>query len=602
MRMFRWISRRRPSGDEGMGLVLVVGCMIIASMFAFTALGYALNTQRFSKTNQGWNSALAAAQAGVDDYIGYLNRNDNYARNGDDCTNVAMKGPRTPSNACSPAWTSSTPVGWKPVDAGQPNGAAFHYDIDASQLDATGVVVVTSTGRSAVDGPTRTLQVGVGRGGSTQFLYYTDHEDADPDNVRVYPNGMPSRCANYWWNGRKTNGSGCQEITFIGGDVLDGAVHTNDTPLMTNSGTTKPKFLQGLETSDPACKNAVPGNASTYKYCDRTQNGADYGTKYPVYADPYDMTDNSDAFRNYPGCQYKGNTRIKLLSNGKMQVWSKESNTTPECGGNAPNGATVNVPNDKVIYVAGGTSGVHMCKSGEIGDGLPLGTYDGRTDREYTYDQNMTIETHYCGKGNLYLEGVLKGRVTAAAANSIILTGDLVMAGGIGGPDMLGLVATNSVEVFHPYVDTWERSSSTECVRWDRRGRCTDYDTVYSWGWDNNPSEVSGWPKRYGDPDHGGSAYPSNGIQVTASIQTLQHSFLVQSYQYGSAQGELYVKGSIAQRWRGIVGQGSGWNMTGYLKNYSYDKRLRYASPPYFPQWTNAVWAANYTGEISPRY
>ena len=43
--------------------------MVIASMFAFTALGYALNRQKFSRTNQDWNGALAAAQAGVDDYI-----------------------------------------------------------------------------------------------------------------------------------------------------------------------------------------------------------------------------------------------------------------------------------------------------------------------------------------------------------------------------------------------------------------------------------------------------------------------------------------------------------------------------------------------------
>ncbi len=60
-------------------------------------------------------------------------------------------------------------------------------------LNSDGVVQVTSTGK--VGGTTRTLQVGVGRGGSTQFLYYTDHEDADPDNVHFYPSGMPSRCS-----------------------------------------------------------------------------------------------------------------------------------------------------------------------------------------------------------------------------------------------------------------------------------------------------------------------------------------------------------------------------------------------------------------------
>ncbi|WP_426566853.1 hypothetical protein ACPPVT_10090 [Angustibacter sp. McL0619] len=584
------LRARMPQGDDGIGLLFVITAMMMATLVAFSALGYALNTQRSSRTNQDWNGALAAAQAGVDDYIGYLNRNDNYARNGDDCTNLALKGSRTPANTCSPAWTSTTAAGWKPIEPGDPNGAAFHYDIDSSRLDSTGVVLVTSSGRARPTGPVRTLQVGVGRGGSTQFLYYTDHEDADPDNKAVYPSGMNAGCSKYWWQPTRGRAGSlnCVEITFYGGDVLDGAVHTNDTPLMTNNGSLKPKFLQGLETSDPNCKSAVPGNVATYTNCDRNGNGADYGTKWPVYADPKDLVDNSDQFATFPGCQYKGATRIKFTSDGKMQVWSKESATTAACGGTSPMGTTVNVPTDQVIYVTDGTAGEHMCAGGEIGDGLPLGTYTGAATGNQTYDANMKLATHNCGKGNVYVEGVLKGRVTVAAKNSVIVTGDLVMAGGLAGSDMLGLVATNSVEVYHPVLDTWE------CQAWN-----SSHTRCNTWGWDGNTDEVAGWPHRYPDPDHSSAAFPATGVQLTASIQTLQHSFLVQSYKAGTQQGQLYVKGSLAQRWRGIVGQG---NSTGYLKNYSYDKRLRYASPPYFPQWTNAVWAANYTGEIQPAY
>jgi hypothetical protein len=587
----RFLGRPVPAGDDGVGLVMVVGTMMVATAFALLTLGYAMNTQEFSGKNQSWHAAAAAAQAGIDDYIGYLNRNDNYARLPEDCTNVALRGPRTIANPCG--WNASTPVGWKPVDSGDSNGPAFHYDIDPSRLESHGVVEVTSTGR--VGDATRTLQVGVGRGGSTQFLYYTDHEDADPDNEAVYPSGMPSRCYKYWWDGRRTNGSGCQEITFIGGDVLDGAVHTNDTPLMTSRSGVKPKFLQGLETSDPKCRNAVPGNPSTYDECDRTGNGGDYGSSWPTYSAPKYLPDNSDQFRNYPGCHYKGATRIKFLADGTMQVWSSETTPgTADCGGNRPAGAVVNVPNDKVIYVAAGTSGEHRCRSGEIGDGLPLGNYTGNDRVAYQYDMNMTYQTQYCGRGNAYVEGVLKGRVTVAASNSITVTGDLVMARGLQGTDMLGLVAANSVEVMHPWMDDWEckESSSSRCSRSDAR-----------WGWDGSPAEQTTWPRRYTDPDRG-AAYPSPGIGITASIQTLQHSFFVQSYNRGTPRGKLYVKGSIAQSWRGIVGtNNSGGSLaTGYLKDYQYDKRLRYASPPYFPQWTNAVWAANYTGEVAPQY
>ncbi len=576
---------RRPEGEDGMALVMVLATMLIASTFAFSSLAYALNTQSFSRKNQDFHSALAAAQAGIDDYIGYLNRNDNYARLPDDCTNVALRGPRTVANSCG--WNSVTVPGWKPVDSGNPSGPQFHYDVNPGQLDSRGVIEVKSTGK--VGTTTRTLEVGVGRGGSTQFLYYTDHEDADPDNEFVYPGGMPTRCKEYWWNGRRTNGSGCVEITFIGGDVLDGAVHTNDTPLFTTYGGKKPKFLQGLETSDPKCKAAVAGTPSTYGNCDRTGNGGDYGSSWPTYSDPKYLPDNSDQFRTYPGCHYKGATRIKFNATGQMQVWSKKTTPgTAACGGSNPNGVLVNVPNDQVIYVEADTSvGEHQCLSGEIGDGLPLGTYTGNNATDYTYDLNMTQNTQFCGKGNLYVEGVLKGRTTIAASNSITVTGDLVLQGGLGGPDMLGIVAANSVEVMHPWIDSWYCSDY-------KKGTCR-----VAWAFKGTPSEDNSWPKRYVDVDRG-SVFPTNGVQIAGSIQTLQHSFFVQSYNKGSNQGSLYVRGSIAQSWRGIVGTGSG--TTGYFKDYGYDKRLRYAAPPYFPQWTNAVWAANYTGEISPQY
>jgi Tfp pilus assembly protein PilX len=587
------LRMRQPSRDEeGFALLMVIACMIVGSMFAFAALGYALNTQRFSRTNQDWNGALAAAQAGVDDYIAYLNRNDNYARTPVDCTNTAIEGPKTGVNTCG--WTAATPVKWKSIDAGNPGAGKFHYDIDASKLESEGIVQVTSTGK--VGSKTRSLQVGVGRGGSTDFLYYTDHEDADPNNKQAYPSGMPAGCSQYWWSGRSSV-SGCSEITFIGGDVLDGPAHTNDTPLLSdNAANVKPRFAMGLETSDAKCKLAKPGLSNTYKNCDRTGNSADYGSSWPAWAETKDLPDNSDQFKNFPGCQYSGATRIVFQGDGTMKVWSKESRTpltTAACGGNAPSGTAVNVPNDQVIYVRGGVAGTHQCLSQEIGDGLPLGTNTaGNQKLKYTYDMNMTLATQFCGQGNAYVEGTLKGRVTLATSNSITVTGDLVLANGIAGTDMLGLVAANSVEVFHPMLDTWDCSNN-----------CSN---ASNWDWDDNPTEVAGWPHRYPDVDNGNSPFPSvatEGIQISGSIQTLQHSFFVQTYNDGSAQGKLYVRGSIAQEWRGIVGKPSGCSgICGYLKDYRYDKRLRFASPPYFPQWADAKWSGNYTGEVAPQY
>lgn len=597
--------RRRPQvlmarlrdDEAGMALVFVVLAMLVVTLFATAGLAYAANSQVLSRHDQDWNAALAAAQAGVDDYIAHLNRNDNYARTTfSDCSNLAMKGPAAPPNSCS--WSSSTPAGWTYLSAsGTPKRAAFHYDIDASQLDYSGTIDVKSTGE--VNGVRRTQEVAVGRGGSTDFLYYTDHEDADPDNQSAYPSTMSNTCYPYWYgispdspsntkSPRSNNGTNCQEITFVTGDVLDGRIHTNDTPLTSGS----PEFKQGLETADPACKQAVPTNASTFKYCNRSRSGTvNYDSSYPRYADPLYPPDNSAGFAGFPGCDYTGATRIIFNSDGTMSVWSLNSRgLSASCGGDRPNGARIPVPTDQTIYVQNGGS-VHQCAPGEIDGTLPLSSYgngSGITNYYQYTDESMDLPDQYCGQGNVYVQGILKGRVTVAAQNSVVVTGDINLAGDLSGTDMLGLVATNSVEVFHP---VYERHT---CSAYSTTGppKSPVY-TCYVWNTSavQNVSEASGWPQS-------NPASTTAGIEIDASIQTLQHSFYVQQYGAGTFQGKLTVLGSIAQRWRGIVGQ-SGSSGTGYLKNYAYDARLKFSSPPYFPQWQNSVWSGRQSGEIS---
>jgi hypothetical protein len=82
----------------------------------------------------------------------------------------------------------------------------------------------------------------------------------------------------------------------------------------------------------------------------------------------------------------------------------------------------------------------------------------------------------------------------------------------------------------------------------------------------------------------------------------VQHSFRVQHYQYGEdcVAGTLNMTGAIAQKYRGIVGTGPDacgpGSGTGYLKNYMYDQRLKYDSPPNFlnpvaSAWQVVTWA-----------
>ena len=69
----------------------------------------------------------------------------------------------------------------------------------------------------------------------------------------------------------------------------------------------------------------------------------------------------------------------------------------------------------------------------------------------------------------------------------------------------------------------------------------------------------------------------------------MNHSFRVQNYQYGASDlGTITVNGAVAQRYRGTVGTGSG--STGYFKNYTYDQRMKYQSPPFFLNPIDSAW------------
>lgn len=630
--------RRIYQPEEGMALVLVVGSMLLLMSFLLVGLTYAMSSTKFSRYNQDYTAAMAAAQAGVDDFISRLNRDDLYGRT-IDCSNPAM---------ATPAACGGGDYGWLPVSPGaSPDRApAFRYEVNTSNAFTNGTIMVKSTGRS--NDVHRTIEVAVGKGGSTDYVYYTDYESLDPENP-YYTSTPPAQCgsqgtdlARYHWQGR----SSCTEIQFGVNDVLDGRVFSNDSIYSVGG-----RFLQGIESAFPDCRNVVSGTRSTWNRCLRsgssytaTGSNATFGVA-PRYATNLYLPDNSAEFANHPGCHYYGATRIVFHSNGTMTVWSKDSdfdgvvlakaddegNAPTTCGTRealkSPSGATVPVPSDMVIYAAPAPVGLvprELIRPGSIDGTLPLGDYDPtynsgvpgsaghRTSgnpgtsqcdsnyRCYKMDKSMTDPRKFRGEGNVYIEGVIKGRVTVAAAQSVVVTGDLMLAGGLNGDDLLGLVATNTVEIMHPRLHTY---LWTNCTRTNSSGSsCSQRG---SWAYrdlrgDNAATYPPGtWPRRIADPTTG-VVTPSTGIQIQGSIQTLQHSFAVQYFNVGrsrSSNGSIWVRGSIAQRYRGAVGT-AGSPGTGYDKDYRYDTRLKYTAPPYFPHWVNAQWSLRYSGEV----
>jgi hypothetical protein len=178
----------------------------------------------------------------------------------------------------------------------------------------------------------------------------------------------------------------------------------------------------------------------------------------------------------------------------------------------------------------------------------------------------QTDYTEDAGCGNVYVSGTYSSSLTVASANDIIIA-PTTTSGTLDWTTLdenlvktqnsvLGLIANNFVRVGHKVI----RGSSS----------CSNFST----------------------------AMDNKGLNIDAAILSLQHSFIVDNYNCGTALGNLNVTGAIAQRYRGAVGTNGG--NTGFIKNYVYDDRLRYRSPPFFLNPVDSAWGIVRSNEQVP--
>jgi Tfp pilus assembly protein PilE len=141
------------------------------------------------------------------------------------------------------------------------------------------------------------------------------------------------------------------------------------------------------------------------------------------------------------------------------------------------------------------------------------------------------------GCGVITVDGTYSGALTLASDNDIVIDGNLTHTGS----GLLGLIANNYVRVYHPCSNGNNQTGSI------------------------------------------------NNLNIDAAILAVTGSFIVDNYDCGSSLGSLTVNGAIAQIFRGPVGT-FGTSATGYLKNYTYDDRLRTQEPPHFLNPVQAAW------------
>ncbi len=523
--------------ESGMALVSIIGLTAVLTLLAVIAVGFALNSQTFSRNHQDWNAALAAAEAGIDDYLARLNRDRQYYETADSDIDP---GTGLNQNPALDRWAELPD-----------SDAYYHYSVDASEVLQTGTVTLTSTG--LVGDQTRTVQVRIRPESFFDFIYFTDYEVVDPAIVGG------TNCDRRWGASpaRSTN---CFNLRFISADELFGPVHSNDAIQIEGS----PTFHGPVTTSFNESVGGYyqfQGSHNTFtpsRVVEPTANNHRFARDFdPAWDEtktfPPTNTGMLGDAQNH-GCVYHGPTYIHLQGDA-MTVRSPLSGngpsdspaTTTECAGGAVSnleGFQGGIEIPPIIYVnEAGTCGSFSSSN------HPLGL-----DRN---EETRSGLRYNCRYGDVFVWGELDTQLTIAAHNDINVIWDLTYQDGEwqDGTNILGLVADNFVQVRQP------RNNA------DNGNRPVARHAPFP---SNQPAGAS-HGDLFRDPT------------IHGAILSLERSFRVQNHDRISPLGDLIVRGSIAQKYRGPVGTGSATTpSTGFVKDYRYDERLRYVSPPFF--------------------
>lgn len=197
----------------------------------------------------------------------------------------------------------------------------------------------------------------------------------------------------------------------------------------------------------------------------------------------------------------------------------------------------------------------------------------GRPDKDYLWPLSRSVNPNFKGvifvDGKVVIHGRLRGRITLAATNNIIIGDDItyVTDPGTGTcADILGLFSATDIVVADNALNSPFRPPGT-----------SNYKT-----------------------------FDSSSDEIIHAVVLALDNFYAENHDLGPTdfedcngvdwgRGCLRLTGGVIQRQRGPVGLGSG---RGYLKQYSYDACAASNPPPYFP--TTGHFIANRYFDIDP--
>jgi hypothetical protein len=557
---------RRLKDESGFTMVAAIGALFVVTMLSIAAVSAAGGDIHLSRYDQDDKQAYAAAEAGVNEYLFKLNQDANYWSK---CTNVAAP------HALNQMFTGAPPPGrlWRDVP-----GSNSEYSIEllpapgktacdpndpiGSMIDTDGNFKIRSTGRVKGTNNYRAVVATFRRKGFLDFLYFTDLENqalhylkesflgqapTRSTNGSGTPDGGPDlltwaadKCERHWW-GTQAGGEGRGELPVWHGQWWDGNSweDSNGFDLTTSSVCGEITFA-----SDDAVNGPFHSN-DTFRVCGTPEFGR------PAKADAVETSAPS------PGYVACGGGATPVF-NPSLLTSAKELDLPPS---NAALSKLVQssyhfTGPTTLVFNGGNVTVTNAGVNGGSPQSMPLpsnGVIRVKNNAcSSSYNPN---DTEFTGPGcaDVRVSGNYSGNVTVASEKDIIVVGNLTRTSG-NTTALMGLIADGFIRVWHPIT---------------------------------------------GSPCANRSDSPTN-ITIHAAILSLNGSFTVDNYQCGAPLGTLTVDGAIAQRHRGVVGQGGSSIVHGYIKNYNYNEQLKYRSPPHFLDPVQAAWRILRHAEETP--
>lgn len=551
---------KRGQQEDGFTMVVTVIGMSVLALLVLVAVTAVNGDAHLTGRDLMRKQAYEAAKAGIDEYAFRLHTNSGYWAKCDDVEDgsaVNQKG--------STANRRSVP--------GMP-GAQYAIELipanNYGECDSSGLAAATRTMLQSDEPMKGTFRIrSNGYAGESHvaitatfkpasfldYVYFTQYETSDPVSyaTEALKYGAEKQCEKFIRDGRTTtalrneqgevlNESGgvyqgdwgerrkyCTTISFVSGDNIKGPMHTNDAFVFCVRDRYNPPIL-GRGTEDPIEVGA--GSPGFYPTNETFLNsGSNCGGQPELKGQPRLNSgvivppETNSELANIAEPAYRFSGEVAICLNGATISVGK---------GRSCNEQTLPFPTNGVIYISS------IACSGLYTPFL------------------LSYPTTPSPCGNVNVSGTYSKPLTIAAANDVIVTGDITKSSDDG---MLGLVANNFIRIFHPVKL---------------------YPLKCDWSGNNCVEDTTATPSCRGN-----AADAIDDVTIEAAVLAIKHSFIVDNYDCGDQLGTLRVKGAIAQKFRGAVGT---TDSSGFIKDYEYDDRFKTSEPPSFIQPVKSDW------------